>query len=207
MITVICTASDDYVAKYFPCIDTHKQYCAKHGYEYKLITGSQSSRNWKRTKLFEVQKELTTTDNHVLIIDGDCYIKKTCPPLTQFISKKKSIYYANGKSGRCNSGFMFFKNNSKSLKYVNDVIERFDMQVPRGKGYYVTTEGENGHIIWVMTEYKDNKSKIFQEISNRWNCTSPKNKHRSYIMHFTNDLKKEIYKYNENLRSSQKSRK
>lgn len=206
MITVICTASDNYVKKYFPCIDTHKQYCARQGYTYNLITGSQTSRNWKRAKLLEVKKELETTNNDVLIIDGDCYIKKDCPPLGKFISKKKSVYYANGKSGRCNSGFMFFKNNAKSLKYVTDVISRFDQSVPRGEGYYVTKEGENGHIIWVMEEYKNKKSKIFQEISNKWNCSSPARKRSAYVLHFTNDLKKEIYKYNENLRSSQKSR-
>lgn len=198
---LLCTASDDYVEKYKPCIDSQEKYAKKLGYTYNLICGSQESRNWKRAKIDELEKLLTNQDQDVCLIDGDCLIKNTCPSFETFLNDN-SIYYANGKSGRLNSGFLYFKNNDHSLNFVKELKEKLELSIPKGKGYFVTREGENGHIIWLQNEWIEKGLNVFQEIPKLWNCTSPAIKEKAYILHFTNDLRKEIYKYNENLRSS-----
>jgi len=195
---ILCTASDDYVKKYKPCIDSQIEYCNKNNYEYKLITGKKEERNWKRSKIEELITLLENTDNDVLLIDADCLIKNTCPQFDEFLNDK-SIYYANGKSGRLNSGFLYFKNTIHSKQFLYDLEEKLKLPIPRGKGYYVTKEGENGHIIWTKHEYEKLNKDIFQKISKKWNCSSPAAKKDAYILHFTNDLKKEIHKYNANL--------
>jgi hypothetical protein len=191
---LLCSASDDYIEKYKPCINSQKEYCNKHSYTYKLISGTKESRNWKRAKIDELEYFLNHTTDDVCLIDGDCYIKEDCPKFNVFLNNK-SIYYANGKSGRLNSGFIYFKNNDESRTFVKDLKEKLKLRIPKGKGYFVTTEGENGHIIWLKDEYEKSNQDIFYEIPKLWNCSSPLLKGDAYILHFTNDLKKEIYKY------------
>ena len=195
---ILCTASDDYIEKYKPCINSQINYCKKHDYEYKLISGKKEERNWKRSKIDELINLLDTTTSDVLLIDADCLIKDDCPKLEIFLNDK-SIYYANGKSGRLNSGVLYFKNTKNSLEFLNNLKEKLKIKIPRGKGYYVTKEGENGHIIWTKDEYEKLNKNIFQEISKKWNCSSPALKEEAYVLHFTNDLKKEIHKYNASL--------
>lgn len=203
---LLCTASDDYIEKYKPCISSQIIWCRKHGYTHHLIKGAQESRNWKRAKIDELEILLNTTDQDICLIDGDCYIKELCPPI-DFLNKKKSIFYVNGKSGRLNSGFVYFKNNDHSRNFIKELKEKLKFSIPRGKGYFVTTEGENGHIIWLQDEWLQSGKNVFQQISFEWNCASPKLKERAYILHFTGSLKKEIHKYNDNLRSTSKSKK
>ena len=191
---LLCTADDVYIEKYKPCIDSQKDWCKKNNYRYNLVSGTKDSCNWKRAKIAELNYLLNCTEEDICLIDGDCYIKEECPPIN-FLNGKKSIYYANGKSGRLNSGFLYFKNNSYSKNFVKELLEKLDNPVPRGKGYYVTKSGENGHVIWLKAEYEETNRNIFQEISKLWNCSSPRLKEEAYILHFTNDLKKEIYKY------------
>jgi hypothetical protein len=193
---LLCTADNNYIEKYKPCIDSQKDWCKKNNYTYTLVSGTRESCNWKREKINKLMYLLDTTDEDVCLIDGDCYIKENCPSIN-FLNSKKSIYYANGKSERLNSGFLYYKNNSYSKKFVKELLEKLNNPIPRGKGYFVTTEGENGHIIWIQNEWINNGLDIFQKISRYWNCSSPKLKELAYILHFTNDLRKEIRKYNE----------
>lgn len=170
---LLCTASDNYIEKYKVCISSQTMWCRKHSYTYNLVNGTQESRNWKRAKIDELEKLLTTTKEDVCLIDGDCLIKDACPPI-DFLNDQKSIYYANGKSGRLNSGFLYFKNNNTSRQFIKELKEKLQHPIPSKKGYYVTKKGENGHIIWLQDEWNQEGKNIFQQISFEWNCTSPK---------------------------------
>jgi hypothetical protein len=194
MTKILCVADDEYIKKYKPCIESQIEYAKRTGYQHVLISGEKESRNWKRSKIDELMTLLETTSDDVILIDADCLIKDSCPKFTTFVNDQ-SIYYANGKSGRLNSGFLYFKNDQNSLNFLYDLKEKLKLTIPRGKGYFVTKEGENGHIIWLKDEYKKSGKDIFQEIPRLWNCSSPSLKEDAYILHFTNDLKKEIYKY------------
>jgi len=189
---LLCLASDNYVRKYSVCIASQEQYCKKHGYTYKLITGKKEERNWKRAKVDEVCKFLA--DDDVCLIDADCLIKDNCPQTETFISDK-SIYYAVGKSKRLNSGFLYFKKDKKSKKFIKDLKNKLSYEVPNNSGYFVTKEGENGHIIWLKAEYEQKNIDIFQEIPKLWNCSSPALMDDAYILHFTNNLKNELEKF------------
>lgn len=193
---LLCTASDDYIEKYRSCIESQKRYCQKYNYTYHLVDGSPESRNWKRFKIEELARLLNTTGEDVCLIDGDCYIKDNCVKMETFLSEE-SIYYVNGHSGRLNSGFLYFKNDTHSKDFVEELQEKLKLPVPRGKGYYVTKAGENGHVIWLQNEWKDKG--VLKEIGVEWNCTIPSSKESAYILHFTGPLKKEIRKYNANI--------
>lgn len=192
---LLCTASNNFIEKYKFCIDSQENFCNKNNYKYRLVRGEKEQRNWKRAKIEELQELLTYEKEDICLIDSDCYIKNTCPSFSTFIDNSKSIFFVNGKSGRLNSGFLYFKNNDSSKQFINDLQNNLKHNVPRGKGYFVTKEGENGHIIWLKDEYEKAGQNIFQEISKKWNCSSPALKKDAYILHFTNDLKKEYYKY------------
>jgi hypothetical protein len=198
---VLCIASDNYKLKYLPCIESQEKYCNRMNYTYTLVSGPDDSRNWKRAKVEELSSIINITNDDILLIDGDCYIKDICPPI-DFLTEDKSIFYVNGKSGRLNSGFLYFKNNSYSKDFVKELLEKLNEPIPRGHGYFVTSEGENGHIIWLQNEWIKSGKSFFQEIDVEWNCANPKLKETAYILHFTGLLKKEIYKYNDNLRSA-----
>lgn len=187
---ILCAASDDYIEKYKPCIDSQINYCKKYDYEYKLISGKKEDRNWKRTKIDELKILLENTDSDVLLIDADCLIKDNCPMLTEFLNNK-SIYYANGHSGRLNSGFLYFKNCNKSLEFVKELQEKLKLPIPRGKGYFVSKTGENGHIIWIKSQWIEEGKDIFKNIGINWNCTLPSKKDSAFILHFTGPMKQE----------------
>jgi hypothetical protein len=191
-VILLCLASNDYAEKYKPCIQSQQEYCERQGYTYRLVTGEKESRNWKRAKVEELEQALVYED--VCLIDADCLIKPDCPPFSDFLTDK-SIYYANGKSGRLNSGFLYFKNTCGSSKFIAELKDKLELPVPANKGYFVTSEGENGHIIWLKAEYEERNKLIFQEISNLWNCSLRSIKEQAYILHFTNSLRKEIFKY------------
>lgn len=205
MVKILCVADNKYVETYRPCIDSQNSFAQKFNYEYMLITGEKGSRNWKRSKIDELEFLLESTTDDIVLIDGDCLIKDTCPAFSTFITDTKSIYYANGKSGRLNSGFLYFKNDDHSLAFVKELKEKLKLPVPKGKGFFVTSGGENGHIIWTKTNWEKEEKDVFQEISKLWNCSSQNLKNKAYILHFTNDLRKEIYKYNENLRPKKRN--
>lgn len=190
---LLCTASDNYTEKWKSCIDSHELYCKKHNYEYVLITGTRESRNWKRTKIDELQYFLESTTSDVCLIDADCLVKDTCPAIN-FLNDK-SVYYTTGKSGRLNSGFIYFKNDNNSKEFIKELKEKLSLPVPKGKGYFVTLVGENGHIIWLLNEWLERDKDIFKLVSNVWNCSSLTSTDDAYILHFTGLLRKEYHNY------------
>ena len=194
MTKVLCVADYDYVKSHQFCIDSHRKYCKKNNYEYVLISGDKNSRNWKRSKVDELIDLLYNFNDDVLLIDADCFIKENTPEFLNFLTNK-SIYFVKGKSKRLNSGFLYFKNNDKSKKFLLDLKERLKTAIPKGRGYFVTKEGENGHIIWLKADYEMQGKHIFQEISFHWNCSLPKLEDKAHVLHFTNDLRKRIHKY------------
>lgn len=195
MTNLLCVASKNFVEKYKSCIESQKNYCKRMGYEYQLISGLDQSKNWKREKVHQLSNILNNKNTDVVIIDADCYIRNICPPFDTFLTENKSIYYAKGKSNRLNSGFLYFKNNYVSKKFIVELQEKLKLPIPKGKGFFVTKEGENGHLIWLKSEWIEKEKDVFCEIPKLWNCSSPSLKNDAYILHFTNDLKKEYYKY------------
>jgi len=186
---LLCLASDNYKLNYLSCIKSQENYCYRYKYTYRLISGADSDKNWKRAKIEEIEYLLDNTEEDVCLIDADCFIKGNCPPIN-FTNKEKSIYYVNGKSGRLNSGFLYFINNYHTKRFIKDLQKKLEVRVPKGKGYFVSAEGENGHIIWLKDEYESNNIDIFNQIPILWNCSSPKYEKEAYVLHFTNDLKK-----------------
>ena len=129
------------------------------------------------------------------MIDGDCYIKEQTPNFKKFLRPDKSIYYVNGRSGRLNSGFLYFKNDQHSKDFVSELITKLGQSLPSGKGYFVTPEGENGHVIWIKDEWEKAGRDIFHELPKHYNCSLKSLQHQAYILHFTNELRRGIHGY------------
>lgn len=194
MISLLCVADFVYTGRYFPCIISQKEYCARNDYDYKLITGEADERNWKRYKVDLIIELLKKTEGDVVIIDADCFIKEDCPPFESFLVDNKDIYYVDGRSGRPNSGFIYFKNNINSLEFIETVKQRLKVRVPE-RAHFVSTEGENGHINWTVADWMRSEKNIFHKLPIDWNCSSKQYEQDAYILHFTNELSRRINNY------------
>lgn len=186
-VTVLCIATNGYDEKWKPCIESQRNYCEKWGFSYFLITEFNEEVHSKWFKLFKVQ-ELLKENDVVILLDCDIYILEKSPNILEQLTPAKSVYIANGISGRPNSGVMIFENDDFANKFLEDVLA--DRNRPVSKDHFVTDEGENGHIIkWCKVH-----SEIVRTLSRKWNNTLrhiffifPR---PHYFRHYTNKMKK-----------------
>lgn len=184
-IIMSCSASPDFVVKYKKCLESQKNYCEKYNYDYAIddnpLESGQTNAEWKWKKHYTLFKYRKTHDIFVSI-DADCMIKDITPPLESVIDDH-DIYYVNGISNRPNSGFLIVKNTAIGNFFHEELIRRRNNPVP--ENCKVKVHGDNGHVIWVLSELK-NKAK---ELPIEWNCSQPEFQNSAYILHYTNKLK------------------
>ena len=194
MITLFCAASDDYVAKYDFCIESHRQWCVKHGYHYELHSGPRELHNWKRWKITKTLDLLRTRDDDVIMIDADCMFADHAEH-PHFVDERAHIYYALGKSRRLNSGFVYFRNTKFSQKFLKELLRRLELEIPRDSNFFVTQEGENGHMIWLVSDWMCVDEEKFKIIPRLWNCTSRRLETEANVLHFTNHMADRLEHY------------
>lgn len=181
-IVFICIASDDYVKKYENCLSSQKNYCKKNNYLHILIDDTKYVSNWRDyywKKIYEVRDNLSKYD-YVVLIDCDCKITDKTPPIEEILDTS-SIYYVLGISKRPNSGFMIFKNDARSMNFLNDVINKKETPIPKE----FSMKGENGFVIWSLME----NSQGTKELELKWNCSQPEFVESAYIIHYTNNMR------------------
>jgi len=181
-IAFICVASDDYVKKYKNCLSSQKNYCKKNDYLHILIDDKKYISDWKDyywKKIYEVNDHLSKYD-YVVLIDCDCEITDNTPPIKEILDTN-SIYYVLGISKRPNSGFMIFKNDIRSIDFLNDVINKKEKPLPKE----FAMKGENGFVIWSLIENNQGT----KELDLKWNCSQPEFLESAYIIHYTNKMR------------------
>ena len=184
---VLSVATSDYAQKWRFCIDSQYSYARRHGFEYRCIDPSSSPLNPKWAKL-EAALNILEQGRDVLLIDADAEITKSCPPFTQLIqaNSESDIFFARGISSRPNSGVLVLRGgpNSAATALLAECLERRQDKVPIED--FVTEEGENGHVIWLLKN--DCYSRRSIAIIADWNCTDPNRAQFAYVRHYTNHL-------------------
>jgi hypothetical protein len=191
--TIVSVATPDYARTWAFCIASHRAYCAAKGIQYSLFSGLDQPLHPKWSKLQYTLDALKSADG-VMLLDADAEFSPTCPNFGDLLDQYPAadILYANGLSGRLNSGVVVFRGGASSV--ASDYLLRCLEQrtTPVKSANFVTTEGENGHLIEVMQEERF-KAKA-AVLSRDWNCTVPEGFASAYIRHYTDKLRNALDK-------------
>jgi hypothetical protein len=188
MFTIVSVATPDYARTWAFCIASHRAYCAAKGIKYSLFSGLDQPLHPKWSKLQYTLDALKSADG-VMLLDADAEFSPLCPNFGNLLDEYPAadILYANGLSGRLNSGVVVFRGGASSV--ASDYLLRCLEQrtTPVKSANFVTTEGENGHLIEVMQEERFRTKAAV--LSRDWNCTVPEGFGSAYIRHYTDKLR------------------
>lgn len=185
---LLCVATDGYAALWNFCIESHRVYCKTHGIEYRLVRNCLPGLNAKWSKL-KIARDLLAEGYTVMLVDADTRISQDAPHFKSCMTnRRKGIYAALGTSGRPNSGVMILKGgrSRQAMKFLDACLE--DRETPVARENYVTSDGENGHVIAYLQKRPHSSS--LQILDDRWNCTHIEGADDAHIQHFTNLLGK-----------------
>ncbi|MDR7039430.1 hypothetical protein J2X36_004206 [Methylobacterium sp. BE186] len=182
----LTVATPDYARTWRFCIDAQSAYCRRHAYEHRVIDPSRSPLHPKWAKL-EAAVGLLRQGRDVLLIDADAEISETCPPFMDLLASHpdRDIFCVKGISGRPNSGVMLLRAGGLALRFLEACLAHRQEPVPPED--FVTSEGENGHVIWMLKRrpYAD----ALAELPLAWNCSDPARSEHAFIRHYTNHLR------------------
>jgi hypothetical protein len=186
--TIVTVATPDYARIWDFCIASHRAYCGAKGISYRLFSGLDHPLHPKWSKLQYTLDELKSAEG-VMLLDADAEFSPTCPHFGDLLNEHPTadILYANGHSGRLNSGVVVFRGGESSVAadYLLRCLEQRTKPVKSAN--FVTAEGENGHLIEIMQEERfRSKSAI---LSRDWNCTVPEGFGSAHIRHYTDRLR------------------
>lgn len=181
-MTTVCfsIALNGYASRFRSCINSQKDYCKKHEYEYLCIdrlpwniTARQSA--WLKVEV--LQGLMLAGADFVAFLDADCEIREHTPDFRSIFNDHDSgLRLAPGKSGRLNSGVIFAKRSNSAIKFLQGIISKCDDSVPKEDA----TQYENGHFI-----HYGRKWGSIEPIEHiKWNNNSSINS-QSYIQHYS----------------------
>jgi hypothetical protein len=142
--TLILSVGLNYYDRMFQrCIDSHRQFADRHGYQYLLInkpvSATITASAWLKIPL--MLAALGKGYDWVMFVDADCEIKPSTPALATLTTPNHSLYMANGFSGRLNSGVIITRNSLDVIQLLGQVYANCDQEVDSADW------GENGHLI------------------------------------------------------------
>lgn len=189
-VLVFSIALGGYAELFGNCIKSQKSYCKRYDFQYISVKNSPiklppSEAAW--LKLFLLRSALLKNFEWVSFLDADCFVRSHAPSFVEKFKnfdKPKSIFMAQGFSGRINSGVIFIRNTPEALAYLDEVIENKDNPVPKED----QAPFENGHMI----KYGKNNPSV-KIIDNRlWNNNIELD-HGSYIQHYSGGKLRPLY--------------
>ncbi|WP_439599079.1 hypothetical protein [Falsiroseomonas sp.] len=183
MAVLLCVATGDYLHDWQDCIQSHRTYCAAHGYDYRLIDRPLSELHPKWQK-FEVAREILRGGDDVLLIDADALISTAAPPFLQVLEADPccDIFCVLGRSQRPNSGVIMLRGSAPSVacEFLTDCLAARELPLPAED--FVTALGENGHFIHFLK--KPPYAGKLKLIDGAWNNTVPPPLPTDFVTHF-----------------------
>lgn len=198
---VFSIALEGYEKTFSACIESQREYCLKHNYQFVLINTSPRKMKPKEAawiKIPLILASLETGYDWVAFIDSDCEIRENTPPFDEYFTEYtgKSIFMATGKSGRLNSGVIFIKNEPAAISYFKTILANADYTVPSED----RTSFENGHII----HYGKGNNDIYTLDHTIWNNNSLLDD-TSYIQHYSSGILRDWFYTKHNIQPKSKS--
>jgi hypothetical protein len=189
--TIVSVATPDYARTWSFCIASHRAYCNARGIQYQLFSGLDQPLHPKWSKLQYTLDALKTADG-VMLLDADAEFAPDAPHFGELLKQypEADILYANGVSGRLNSGVVIFRGGPSSVgpAYLLRCLEQ--RTTPVNAANFVTAEGENGHLIQVMQEERFQQKAAV--LPRDWNCTVPEGFGTANIRHYTDKLRRAL---------------
>lgn len=185
---LLTVATPDYASRWRFCLESQNRYGARHGYDRTVHMTSVDGLHPKWAKVRYAIDGLKQ-GRSVMLIDADAEIAADCPPFTGLMQGHitSDIFYVRGASGRLNGGVMLFRcgPGSTALSYLETCLA--SRKRPLAAEHFVTSEGENGHMIQVMSEagFADRALVLPRE----WNCTVSEGYRAAYVRHYTGQLR------------------
>lgn len=178
-VIVFSLAMNGYQYLYRKNFETHRAYCKKNGYEYRLYNKPVISCSGKECawfKLYLMLKIFQEDVDWVVFLDADTEVRTLAPAVETLSQENKSFYVANGYSERINSGVMIVKKDKKVSELMAKCLDSINMPLPveDDVGW-----GENGHIIHFFKNQP-----CVQLIDQRWNNNVDPNLD-DYIRHYS----------------------
>lgn len=189
---VFTVNTNGYADLYASCIKSQEMYAQKYGYVHAnivkpkyVLKNSFELSSWSKVPL--IYSALNSNYKIVMFLDGDCLVSDDCPSIETLIDgfpNEKSIFGANGFSGRPNAGVMIYKNTESSKSFVKELLRLNYYNFPIPKEDLVGAE--NTYFVYLMREHN-----ATQIISRSWNKNSD-NGLPTYIKHYSGPYKKEV---------------
>jgi hypothetical protein len=182
---VVCVALEGYSKIFDRCIKTQRQYSDRYGYDYLLVERLSRSVTPEEAAWLKIGIIIRALDKNrpwVATFDADCEIRPQTPRLESLEAHGKSVYIANGFSGRLNSGVMIVSNHEDSKTLFTRILAHAGGSVPME----CRAPYENGHVIHFATGHS-----AVQSLEHaRWNNNSQLDSD-SYIQHYTGPLRRQ----------------
>ncbi|MGH1429353.1 MAG: putative nucleotide-diphospho-sugar transferase [Arenicella sp.] len=173
-------ALNGYYWVYRDCIESHRAYAKRMGYEYHCISRPFVSKLGNECCWFKISILLRLLRNgveNVVVLDADTMISNLAPSFDKVLAATEHLGMARGVSGEYNSGVMFIKNTSQTRHFLKQLLlrqgEKLGPDDPVGWG-------ENGHIIDMLKTMP-----LATDLPLIWNNTSNPSL-RDYIRHYNN---------------------
>ena len=146
-VLMFSIALNGYGALYDKCIKSQRIYANKNSYEYVLVNRprwTSLSRECTWLKIPLILEGLRKGYEWVFYIDTDCEIRSDTPKIESLEVSGKSLYLAEGFSGRVNAGVIITKNTKDAHGFFQQVLATADTPVPAEDS---VGWGDNGHVI------------------------------------------------------------
>ncbi len=187
---VFTVATNGYDAFYQSCIASQRRYARDHGYDFSLVRRPYfvwrypaNDSAWLKVAL--ILSALARGYEWVLFVDADCEIRPSCPAFQSVEREGKSIYAADGFSGRFNSGVIIVRNTPESVSFFQQLLrEAAWTGIPKED----QAPYENGHFIHFAKRYD-----VFQVLEIVWN--NNRDVHLDdFIRHYSAPLLRPLYR-------------
>ncbi|HEY4366341.1 MAG TPA: hypothetical protein VGN07_03845 [Steroidobacteraceae bacterium] len=187
MSTLIFTvAQNGYGVGYSQCVQSHAAYAKRVGAKYLPVVRPFRVKEpalsaWLKIPL--MLHALRSGYEWVAFVDADCRIHSSAPDFRAVEQPGRSVYMANGRSGRVNSGVMFAKAAAGAAAFFEQVMGSLTTGIPPEDRQNLRYE--NGNVI-----YCTRHSEQVEVIDHRWNNTYEPGL-QDHFRHYTGPLRGE----------------
>ncbi len=181
---VFSVAFNGYDSIWAKPLRSQKAYATSKGYDYTLLGQGVTTPLAMESAWMKIPLLIAAMDagyDWIAFIDADAEIKERCPSLDTLAQGDKSVFLANGFSGRPNTGVIIVRNSPSARRFLKAGLNIAGQRLPPKDrvGW-----GENGEVIHLAR-----KSGCVAIIDGRWN-----NNHQTeledYIRHYTGPMRK-----------------
>jgi hypothetical protein len=182
---VFSIATNGYDVRYRQCIRAQRAYCSRYDYDYVLVdkparVAEPALSAWLKVPL--LLSSIASERAWVMFLDADCAPQPDAPPLSSLEAQPGSVFLANGRSGRLNSGVIICRGDAVAQRFLQAVYDSYADEIPLAD----RAPYENGNVIHIA-----NTIGGVIQLPQAWN-NSVDPLSEDYIRHYTGPMAAEL---------------